>query len=129
MLGNKILVEELLQEDFRPIEALKLVFTGKSATVINTLKKDIASATSKARVTEIISDIDSYISATESRIKGNVGRKFLDLFVANLAGGIVGMGASHILQNENKAKGTLKTFKSQLEATRSIAVKKQSSLK
>ncbi|CCE26304.1 g281 [Yersinia phage phiR1-37] len=129
MLGDNVLVEELLQEDFRPLEALKLVFTGKSDTVISTLKKDIANADSKSRITEIISDIDDYLNATESRIKGDIGRKFVDLFISNFMGGLVGMGASHFIQGENKAKGLLKTFKSQLEAVKSIAVKKKASLK
>jgi hypothetical protein len=129
MLGNQVLVEELLQEDFRPLEALKMVFTGKSETVISDIKKEIQNADSKSRMTEIISDIDSYISATESRIKGDIGRKFLDLFISNFVGGLVGMGASHVLQNENKAKGLLKQFKSKLEAVKSEAVKKKASLK
>jgi hypothetical protein len=129
MLGNQILVEELLQEDFRPLEALKMVFTGKSETVINDIKKEIQNADSKSRMTEIIADIDSYISATESRIKGDIGRKFLDLFISNFVGGLVGMGASHVLQNENKAKGLLKQFKSKLEAVKATAVKKKASLK
>jgi hypothetical protein len=106
-----------------------MVFTGKSETVISDIKKEIQNADSKSRMTEIISDIDSYISATESRIKGDIGRKFLDLFISNFVGGLVGMGASHVLQNENKAKGLLKQFKSKLEAVKSEAVKKKASLK
>lgn len=129
MLGDNVLVEELLQEDFRPLEAIKLVFTGKSGTIIDALKKDIANADSKSRITEIISDIDDYLNATESRIRGHIERKLIDLFIANFMGGIIAMGASQLIQSQNKSKGLLKTFKSQLEAVKSIAVKKKASLK
>lgn len=129
MLGDKVLVEELLQEDIRPIEGLKLVFTGKSDTVVADLKREIDNADTKGRMTEVISDIDGYLKTTEARINGEIGRKLLDLFVANFMGGLVGMGASHVLQSENKAKGLLKTFKSKLEGVKAIAVKKKASMK
>lgn len=116
MFGDKVLVEEMLEEG--QLDYVKIAYTGKSDTAVDDFKSQIQHASSIGEVNKVKSSVNAMIRV----VKGKLDSGFINKM---FTGGLIAV----YNVSKNQANGNISKFIGELKAILPIADKKIEELK